>query len=220
MLAKFENGYFLEVVHNEEDNEYNYSVYNEDMEQEDIYGGCTEYRSIEMYYPMNEIDYILEFCEPDYVKGKYELLKFETMEDYEDYLDDLEYGDIDGEWCLERQGTYEEDIRYYETEEDAKFVLQREYKEMLEDHDCPMAEHFDEYSAYIGEDEFYQSWTIYEKKSYASKVDEIIDKIKMELDRTYTGVDQYAFELSDTSVATDHVYRAKKLLKELEELIK
>ena len=48
MLAKIENGYFLEVVHNEEDNEYNYSIYTEDMECQDIYGGWTEYRSIEM----------------------------------------------------------------------------------------------------------------------------------------------------------------------------
>lgn len=78
MLAKFKDGYFLEVVI--EDGEYRYEIYNEERFSEDV--GWTEYRSIEMYYPMNEIDYILSFCEPRHINGEYELLKFETMEEY------------------------------------------------------------------------------------------------------------------------------------------
>lgn len=80
MLAKFENGYFLEVLHNVEDNEYVYSVYDEDGDEIDY--GWTEYRNIEMYFPRNEIDYILKFCEPCDLYGKYKLISVETMENY------------------------------------------------------------------------------------------------------------------------------------------
>ena len=64
------------------------------------------------------------------------------------------------------------------------------------------------------------------RKGRAKNVDadkvkaELVDKINMELDRADTGVNQYAFELMDTSVARDHIYEAQRLLSELEELIK
>lgn len=80
MIAKFENGHFLEIEHDETDNEYVFAVYDEEGYQLDY--GYTEYRSIDMYYPMNEIDYILEFCEPEYVEGKYEIVPFESVDEY------------------------------------------------------------------------------------------------------------------------------------------
>ena len=73
MLARFENGYYLEVLHNEKENEYNFTVYDAYMFPE--HKGWTEYRSIDMYYPMNEIDYILEYCEPDFVDGEYKIFE-------------------------------------------------------------------------------------------------------------------------------------------------
>lgn len=97
MLAKFDNEVLLEVIVGKDINGfhvYNYTVF--DLDGILDYG-WTEYRSMEMYYPMNEIDYILEFCEPDYVKGKYELLKYETIEEYEKYLEYLSEGYLDDE---------------------------------------------------------------------------------------------------------------------------
>ena len=75
MLAKFACGYFLEVIISQDGTEYLYYVYDEDRDMID--SGWTEYRDIELYYPKNLIDYILEFCEPDDVSGTYELV--ETM---------------------------------------------------------------------------------------------------------------------------------------------
>ena len=83
MLAEFESGCFLEVIHNKNENEYDYTIYNSELE--DIYSGYTEYRSMEMYYPMNEIGYILEYCIPENfaeLDGKYKILEFNTMEEY------------------------------------------------------------------------------------------------------------------------------------------
>ena len=80
MLAKFENGYYLEVENDIENDIYYYTVFNEEFISED--NGWTEYRSIELYYPMTLIDYILQYCEPSDVKGKYEILDVETMEEY------------------------------------------------------------------------------------------------------------------------------------------
>ena len=80
MLAKFENGYFLKVKYVKKYNEYVYTVYDEKGCKE--LSGHTEYRSIDMYYPMNEIDYILAYCEPAYVEGKYELLSVKSVEEY------------------------------------------------------------------------------------------------------------------------------------------
>ena len=72
MKALFKNGYVLEVTVNEKENEYNYEVLDE-------FGNCvdngyTEYRSIDMYYPMNESDYILKYCEPEGCEGKYDII--------------------------------------------------------------------------------------------------------------------------------------------------
>ena len=80
MLARFENGYFLEVLLDREDMTYDYEVY--DKDRMSVNSGWTEYRSMELHYPMNEIDYICEYCNPSFVKGKYEILPHDTMEDY------------------------------------------------------------------------------------------------------------------------------------------
>ena len=81
MLAKFENGYFLEVLVDEvEKNEYEYTVY--DKEGDEIEFSWTAYRDIEMYYPMNLIDYIIQYCEPKEVQGKYEILEQKYMDEY------------------------------------------------------------------------------------------------------------------------------------------
>ena len=83
MLAKFENGWFLEVTHNVDVNEYFYEVY--DNEFNSVYGSWTEYRSMEMFYPMNEVGYILEYCIPEdfnSLDGKYEILEYKTMKEY------------------------------------------------------------------------------------------------------------------------------------------
>lgn len=127
--------------------------------------------------------------------------------------------DFNGKWILETKGD-DNDIRYFNTEEKARQVMEDEYNEILEDHECYMVADIYDNDAYIGDTEFYQSWKIYKKKSYLNKVEELIDKINIELDRAYDGVTQYSFELMDTSVATDNIFEAEKLLKELEELIK
>ena len=120
MLARFENGYFLEVGIDEEENEYGYSVYDENGDEVD--SGHTEYRDLSMYYPMNLIDYILEYCEPYDTNGKYLLLEQESMYDYLE-----KYGeDPNGEWILERQGTDYDDVRYFKTEEAAQYKMNRE----------------------------------------------------------------------------------------------
>ena len=81
MLARFENGYFLEVLV-EKDNwgfhQYVYKVF--DVYEDEVDDGYTEYRSMDLYHPMNEIDYILEFCEPDWVEGKYKILECSLKE--------------------------------------------------------------------------------------------------------------------------------------------
>lgn len=80
MLAKFKNGYLLEVIHDEEQNEYKYNVYDKNGYWYD--GGWTEYRNIELYHPLNLIDYIIVFCDPCFIEGKYEILKDKTMKKY------------------------------------------------------------------------------------------------------------------------------------------
>lgn len=84
MIAKFENDHFLEVGYDEEENEYVYIVYDEEGYQVD--SGYTEYRDLGMYYPMNEVDYILEFCEPECVEGKYEIVHFESVDKYIEFI--------------------------------------------------------------------------------------------------------------------------------------
>lgn len=72
MKALFDNGNVLEVTFNKKENEYNYEVLDEFGNHID--GGYTEYRNIDMYYPMNEIDYILRYCEPYGCEGNYEII--------------------------------------------------------------------------------------------------------------------------------------------------
>lgn len=88
MLARFENGWYLEVIHNEEDNMYEFIVY--DKMRNKVTNGWTGYRSIEMYYPMNEIDYILEWCDSNdeiyRLKGySYQFVSYHTMKDFRTY---------------------------------------------------------------------------------------------------------------------------------------
>ncbi len=81
MLARFENGYFLEVEHNSRENEYRYAVYDDFGIIDQV--GWTEYRDIELYYPINNvIDYLIEYCNlPDEVKEKYIILPYKTFRD-------------------------------------------------------------------------------------------------------------------------------------------
>lgn len=212
MLAKFENGYFLEVEVNKEDNEYEYCVYNMDGDMESI--KWTEYRDIELYYPKNLIDYISEFCEPEYIKGKYELLDFENMDDY---IDSLDAKDPNGKWILETQGA-EEDIRRYSTFEAAQHVMRTEYKEK---HGSSywMEDGIQDNFATLGGEEFYQSWIIYEEKTIDNPIEKKFYEIEMELGRADTGVSQYAFELMSTDVIRGHLYKVEQLLNELKEMI-
>lgn len=91
MLARFENGYFLEVTIGEDINKlplYFYSVL--DIDGNELDDGWTEYRSMELYYPMNEVDYILEYCEPDLVDGEYKILECSLEEFVEQNKYDIE----------------------------------------------------------------------------------------------------------------------------------
>ena len=86
MLAKFSDGNYLEVTVREDNHGhkvYHYDVYDEEFFDGEF--GYTEYRDIEMYYPKNMIDYILEFCDPD-IEGFYTILECETMEEYKQYI--------------------------------------------------------------------------------------------------------------------------------------
>lgn len=73
MRAIFKNGHTLEV--RVVDQDYRYDVHDE--ENNLIEEGWTEYRSIDLYYPMNEIDYIVTYCEPVGCEGEYEIVKGE-----------------------------------------------------------------------------------------------------------------------------------------------
>lgn len=87
MLAKFESGYFLEVIINEKENLYEYFIYDKIRNLMDE--GTTELRDISLFVPMNEIDYIITYCLPDkyhinkILNGKYNLISFNTMEQFE-----------------------------------------------------------------------------------------------------------------------------------------
>lgn len=88
MLAKFENGYSLEVnviQYYDGEKEYEFEV----MDDENCFvaQGYTEYRNIELYWPLDEIGYILEYCNSnpgiEILKGnKYEIMKEKTFEEY------------------------------------------------------------------------------------------------------------------------------------------
>lgn len=219
MLAKFENGYFLEVVVEKDMDgiaEYVYEVYDKDFCPEG--DGWTEYRSMEMHYPMNEIDYILNYCNPKFVKGKYELLPYETMEEYEDYLYDLEYGELDGDWILERQGSDDDDIRYYKTEKDAKAAMMREANELSKEKKYSTMNELDN-GCEVYRDEFYQRWSIYEKPTYKTETERIFNEIQLNINRTYIGIDHYACELQDTYVAYTYLDKINELIEQLKELM-
>lgn len=215
MLARFENGYFLEVVVEKDIDgiaEYAYHVYNEDFWSKNC--GWTEYRSMEMHYPMNEIDYILNYCNPKFVKGKYELLPCETMEEYEDFLEE----DPKGKWILETQGTDDDDIRYYKTEEAARIVMMNESKGREEKVKYCNIECGDYHYEISGEG-YYQCWNIYEREMIRSKKKKLINEIELELVRIDRGVSQYACELQDTWVIRQHIEAVEALVEQLKELM-
>ena len=210
MLAKFENGNYLEIII--KDDEYKFFVYDEEMDVVD--GGWTEYRSIEMYYPMNEIDYILQYCEPDGVEGKYELLKWNTMDEYCEFLEE----DPNGEWILETQGN-EEDIKSYSSFEAARHAMRKEYKDAIEDYGYDITSVSEDDCIEIGCESCFQSWRIYKEKPASSSIHKILDEIEQEITRAYIGASQYAYELQDTYVITSHVDEIGELVKELRKLL-
>ena len=79
MLARFKNGYFLETIHDSKENEYRYAVYDKNgiIDQ----SGWTEYRDIELYYPLNNlIEYLIEYCNlQNEMKCEYIILPYETF---------------------------------------------------------------------------------------------------------------------------------------------
>lgn len=206
MLAKFENGYYLEVTYNEIHNEYCYEVFDEDLDSID--DGWTEYRDIELYYPMNLIDYILEYCKPDDLEGSYEILGFDTMDELEE--------DPDGEWVLERQGTDNDDIRCYKSAEAARTIMLKEIEDDYEDYS---EQDLNGSYCEVRDEEFFQSWNIYKKETFVHKSTELLYKIYLELDRIDTGITQYAYELQDTSVVRDHVSKLRELFIQLGDII-
>lgn len=216
MLARFENGYYLEVIINKEELNYDYHIYDEDRWSKDC--GWTGYRSMELYHPMNEIDYICEFCDPDFVEGKYEILPYETMEDYEEYLDYLEDGDDDGDWCLECQGTDYDDMFLYLNKEDAQAAMIHKATELLEEKQWCDLYQGDDFCEVSGE-EYFQRWTVYECDHAYTNKDCILNAMQMNLNRAYIGVDHYACELQDTCVATQYLDELQILLDRLKEMI-
>ena len=215
MLAKFKNGNFLEVNIAEDDltKEYDFCVYDKDGNE--LNSGWTSYRDMSLYPNKNEIDYIVDCCEPKEISGKYELLDFDYIDDY---FDSLTAEDPDGKWILERQGS-EDDIRRYSTFEVAQCVMNEEYEETYEDHVPCMHEELDGTYASIGDEEFYQAWSIYEDKEFDNPIEKKFHEIQIELNRIYTGVEQYVFELQDTGVITNHVDTLKEMIEELKEMI-
>lgn len=122
-------------------------------------------------------------------------------------------------WILERKGTDFDDKREFATIEEAQIILKTEYYEVLREFYSPMGESFDENYAYIADEEYYQSWHIYELIDYGSSILNLLAEIELELDRADTGVDQYVFELSNTDVAKIHIWEAQRLLRQLKEMV-
>lgn len=214
MLARFENGYYLEVLHDKKENEYNFTIY--DKEFEIMHIGWTEYRSIEMYYPSNEIDYILQFCEPDRrrLKGKYELLPFETMYEYEEYFDEITKEDPNGEWILETQGTIFDDIRYFKTEEGARMTMLQEIAET----DLEVIRRGGNFCE-SGCSETYQYWEVYRKEEFETEKEKVFDEIGKTIDRAYRGIDHYAWELQDSWAAYRYLDELTELIDKLKEMM-
>ena len=223
MLARFENGYYLEVLaeigeDDPEESIFSYKIYDEYCDY--LKGYWTAYRNLELYHPLNMIDYILQFCNPKHLEGKYEILPYEKMDYYEMYLDYLEDGDSDGDWCLERQGTDYDDVRYYKTEEDAKAAMEKDvdyFKKVY------LFKHYyltsmDDYCELSG-DEYFQRWTVYESPVCKTETEAILNDMQICINRTFIGIDEYACELNGTWVATKHLDNLQKLLNRLKEMI-
>ena len=161
---------------------------------------------------MNEIDYILNYCNPKFVKGKYELLPYETIEEYEELFEE----DPNGEWCLERQGTKYEDIRYYKSEEAARIVMIEEAEEMAESaENSDLDDDYCEVSGY----EIFQSWHIYKRKTFNSNKEKLFYDIEKEFERADRGISQYACELQDTWVISKHLEKLEELVEQLKEMM-
>jgi len=229
MLAKFENGYFLEICEESEktdkNNEFDtnecvylYSIYDDDYDFID--SRFTEQRDIELYYPMNLIDYILEFCEPDDLKGmknKYEILEYNTMKEFLKSIEE----DPNGKWILERKGTRKCNIRHYKSEEAARLNALKEIKDFLDDDlDEDELKTFNDngYFEYGCEYRF-ESWNIYKDEYFDNKKDYLLNEIEKELSRANIGVSQYSHELEDTYVIYNHLEKIEKLLNSLKEVI-
>lgn len=227
MLVKFEkrfifdvvNECFLEIEIDEKELTYEYTLYDKDGNLKDMETShCQDIDDMK-----DDIWFILNYCYPQKIMNKliyeefdihrYELLPYETMEDYLDYL---EHGDDDGDWCLERQGTDYEDIKYYKTEEDAKAAMIKEvssedYEDYEPDIDYPCCE--------ASGEEYYQKWTVYKKPTYKTETERILNEIQLEIDRTYNGISQYAWELQDSYVIEKHLTKVEKLVNKLKEMI-
>ena len=120
-------------------------------------------------------------------------------------------------YILETQGK-ETDIREYPTFKEAQSVMIKEYKEVRGD-SCWMEDGIQCNFATLGDEEFYQSWVIYEEGIFDNPIEEKFNEIQMELNRADTGVSQYAFELMNTDVIRGHLYKVEQLLNELKEMI-
>ena len=60
---------------------------------------------------------------------------------------------------------------------------------------------------------------IYESPKYKTEIERIFNEIQLEINRTHTGIAQYAYELQDTWVATAHLDNVETLLNKLKEMI-
>ena len=224
MLAKFENGNILEVIHKTTDtvmvyecgkyvekeievDELVYTVYDENGD--DLYDGWTEYRDLSKYPGLNEIDYIIKYCEPNGVEDEYEFLPYN---DIEAYFSPTETPD--GEWLLERKGA-ENDIRTYSRFDEAQRVMQQEYLAVEASDMCCFSD-----NALVAGEEYYQHWQIDRKEVHSNLIDEKVALLQKELDRAQLGVSQYTYELMDTSVIRDHLDKMETMLEELKELLK
>jgi hypothetical protein len=217
MLAKFDNGYFLEVLIEKDENgkeELEIVVYDEVGDFVTI--DFAEYQDVNACDSTNLIDYALRTSNVGYVKGKYKMLNEETMDDY---LASCK-PDPNGKWVLEAQGTDDEYIKRYLTEEAAQAAMTYAYNEVFDEkHPC-MACECDENYAFLGDEEFYQSWKVYQEKTSDNPLETQLIAIQMELNRADVGVTQYAYELMDTDVIREHLYKVECLLDELKEMIK
>ena len=208
MLVRFyENYNLLKVIVDYKENIWRYTVF--DRYGDELDDGWTTVVNLELHYPMNEVDYILQFCEPDGVSGEYEILPYAEVENYFSPTETP-----DGEWLLERKGL-ENDIRTYARLDEAQRVMEQEYlSEETVDERCCFSD-----NALVAADGFYQHWQIDQKVTHSNPVDEKIALLQKELDRAQLGVSQYTYELGSTDVIRDHLDKMEVMLEELKELI-